>query len=555
MLQGTPIFILREGTERERGRGASANNIQAARAIADAVRSTLGPRGMDKMLVDSMGDVTITNDGVTILKEIDVEHPAGKMLVEVAKTQDQQCGDGTTTAVVLAGELLKRAESLLEQNVHPTVIARGYHLALVEAHRLLEKEISITVKPDDDAVLKDVALTAIGSKGSFGAREKLGTIAVEAVKRIVEQRGGRPIADVDLIKVEKRHGGTIDDTELIQGIVLDKERGHPRMPTSIRDARIALLNSALEIKKTEIEGKINIKSPSQIQSFLDEEDRTFRQIVEAVKAAGANVVISQKGIDDVVLHYLAKEGIFATKQVKESDLQKLAKATGAHIVTGVRELSASDLGRAAHVEQRKVGDEHMTFVTGCQNPRAVTVLVRGGTEHVTQEVERALHDALKVVASTIEDGVVCPGGGATEVDLAVKVRKFAPTVGGREQLAVEAFAQALEVIPWALAENGGYDAINTLIDLRGAHEGAKANKNVGVNLTDGKVIDMAQLKVLEPARVKRQALSSAVEVATMVLRIDDVIAAKRSAPGGPPPGGPGGMGGMGGMGGFGGHGH
>ena len=549
MMQGTPILILKEGTEREQGKGAAANNIQAARAIADAVRSTLGPRGMDKMLVDSMGDVTITNDGVTILKEVDVEHPAAKMLVEVAKTQDQQCGDGTTTAVVLAGELLKRAESLLDQQVHPTVIARGYHLALEEARRLIEKEIGIPVKYDDVVMLKEVALTAIGSKGSFGGREKLGDIAVEAVRRVAEERAGRHLADVDLIKLEKRHGGTIEDTELIQGIVLDKERGHPRMPLEVKDAKIALLNSALEIKKTEIEGKINIKSPTQMQSFLDQEDQTFRQMVDAVKASGANVVISQKGIDDVVLHYLAKAGIYALKQVKESDLQKLARATGAKIVTGVRELSPSDLGQAAQVEQRKVGDEHMTFITGCQNPRSVTILIRGGTEHVTQEVERAIQDALKVVSSTLEDGVICPGGGATEVDLAVKLRKFAPTVGGREQLAVEAFAQSLEVIPRALAENGGYDAINALIELRGAHEGPNANKNVGINLADGKATDMTTLKVVEPARVKRQALGSAVEVATLILRIDDIIASKKGAPGGGPPGGPGGgMGGMGGMG-------
>jgi thermosome len=554
MLQGTPVLILKEGTERERGKSAASNNISAARAIADAVRTTLGPRGMDKMLVDSMGDVTITNDGVTILKEIDVEHPTGKMLVEVAKTQDQQCGDGTTTAVVLAGELLKRAETLLEQNVHPTVITRGYSLALQEAYRLIEKEIGAPVAANDYAALRDVALTAIGAKGSFGAREKLGQIAVDAVRRIVEKRGDRMVADVDLIKLEKRHGGTIDDTELIEGIVLDKERGHPRMPTVLKGAKIALLNSALEIKKTEIEGKINIKSPTQMQSFLDEEDRSFRQMVEAVKGAGANVVVSQKGIDDVVLHYLAKERIYAVKQVKESDVQKLSRATGARIVTGVRELGAKDLGEAEQIEQRKVGDEHMTFITGCKNPRSVTVLIRGGTEHVVQEVERALTDALKVVASTIEDGVVCPGGGATEADLAVKIRKFAPTVGGREQLAVEAFAQSLEVIPWALAENGGYDAINTLIDLRSAHEGARGNKNAGVNLQDGRVTDMSTLRVVEPARVKRQAMGSAVDVATMVLRIDDVIAAKRSAPGGPPGGGhghggmPGGMGGMGGMG-------
>jgi archaeal chaperonin len=538
MLQGTPILVLKEGTERERGKGATSNNIAAARAVADAVRSTLGPRGMDKMLVDSMGDITITNDGVTILKEVDVEHPAAKMLVEVAKTQDQQCGDGTTTAVVLAGELLKRSENLLEQNVHPTVITRGFQLALAEARRLLESDIGTPIKTEDASILRDCATTAMGSKGVVGSREGLSDIAVRAVQRIAEQRGGKTLCDVDQIKVEKRHGGTVSDTELIEGIVLDKERGHPRMPSEVSNAKLALLNSSLEIKKTEIESKINIKMPSQIQSFLDEEDKTFHKMVDAIKAAGANVVVCQKGIDDVVLHYLAKEGIYAVKQVKESDLQKLARATGGKIVTGIKELSSADLGSAAKVDERKVGDDHMTFVTGCANPRSVSILVRGGTEHVTQEVERSLHDALKVVGSVLEDGVVCPGGGATEIDLAVRLRKWAGTVGGREQLAVEAFAQSLEAVPWALAENGGYDSINTLIELRSAHDGPKANRNVGVNLADGKAADMWKLRVIEPARVKRQALTSAVEVASMVLRIDDIIASKKSSPG--PPGGPGG---------------
>ncbi len=536
MLQGTPILVLKEGTERERGKSATQNNIAAARAVADAVRTTLGPRGMDKMLVDSMGDITITNDGVTILKEVDVEHPAAKMIVEVAKTQDQQCGDGTTTAVVLAGELLKRSESLLEQDVHPTVITRGFQLAVQEAQRLLETEIGTHVKAEDEAVLVDCARTAMGSKGVYGSREELAKIAVKAVQKIAEVRGDKTVCDVDQIKVEKRHGGTIGDTQLIEGIIIDKERGHPRMPSEVKDAKIALLNSALEIKKTEIESKINIKNPTQIQNFLDEEDKTFRRMVEAIKASGATVVVCQKGIDDVVLHYLAKEGIYAVKQVKESDMQKLARATGGKIVTGIKELTSADLGQAAKVDERKVGEDDMTFVTGCSNPRSVSILIRGGTEHVTQEVERSLHDALKVVASVLEDGVVCPGGGATEMDLAVKLRKWAGTVGGREQLAVESFAQSLESVPWALAENGGYDSINVLIELRSAHDGAQANKNYGVNLADGKAADMWKLRVIEPLRVKRQALSSAAEVANMVLRIDDVIAAKKSTPT-PPPGG------------------
>jgi len=537
MLQGTPILVLKEGTERTRDKSATSNNIAAARAIADAVRTTLGPRGMDKMLVDSMGDITITNDGVTILKEVDVEHPAAKMLVEVAKTQDQQCGDGTTSAVVIAGELLKRSESLLEQNVHPTVITRGFQLAVQEARRLLDSEIGIPVKADNETVLIDCAMTAMGSKGVGGSREELAKIAVRAVQRIAEDQGGKTVCDVDQIKVEKRHGGQISDTELIDGIVLDKERGHPRMPGEVANAKIALLNSALEVKKTEIESKINIKNPAQIQSFLDEEDKTFRQMAGAIKSVGANVVVCQKGIDDVVLHYLAKEGIYAVKQVKESDMQKLARATGGKIVTGIKELTAADLGTAAKVDERRVGDDKMTYVTGCSNPRSVSILIRGGTEHVTQEVERSLQDALKVVGSVLEDGTVCPGGGATEIDLAVKLRKWAGTVGGREQLAVEAFAQSLESIPWALAENGGYDSINVLIDLRSAHDGPSANKNVGLNLADGKATDMWKLRVIEPLRVKRQALSSAAEVATMLLRIDDIIASKKSSP---PPAGPGG---------------
>jgi len=539
MLQGTPILVLKEGTERERGKGATANNIAAARAVADAVRTTLGPRGMDKMLVDGMGDITITNDGVTILKEVDVEHPAAKMIVEVAKTQDQQCGDGTTTAVVIAGELLKRSEGLLEQGVHPTVITRGFQLALQQAKHLLESEIGTTVKIDDEAILTDCATTAMGSKGVYGSRDQLAKIAVKAVQRISETRGGKTVADVDQIKVEKRAGGTIADTQLLDGIILDKERAHTRMPTQVANAKIVLLNSSLEVKKTEIESKVNIKNPAQIQSFLDEEDKTFRKMVDSIKASGANMVVCQKGIDDVVLHYLAKEKIYAVKQVKESDLQKLARATGGKIVTGIKELTPADLGSAALVEERKIGDDHMTFVTGCANPRSVSILIRGGTEHVTQEVERSLQDALKVVASVLEDGVVCPGGGATEIDLSVKLRKWASTVGGREQLAVESFAQALEVIPWALAENGGYDAIDTLIELRSAHEGPNANKNVGVNLADGKAADMWKLRVVEPARVKRQALTSATEVASMVLRIDDIIASKKGG-GGPPGGGMGG---------------
>ena len=531
---GTPILVLREGSEREKGKGATSSNVAAAKAIADTVKSTLGPRGMDKMLVGGMGDITITNDGVTILKELEVEHPAAKMMVEVAKTQDQQCGDGTTSAVVLAGEFLKRSEPLLDQNVHPTVLTRGFSVALQEAERILKEEIGIPVKDDDTSGLVTVANTAMNSKGVDG-KEGLAEKVVKAVKTIAEKRDHRTVADVTLVQIVKKTGGTISDTELIDGLVLDKERGHPRMPKEIKNAKIALLNSALEIKKTEFESKINIKSPGQIQNFLDEEDRTFREYVDRVKGAGANVVICQKGIDDVVLHYLAKAGIYAIKQVKESDMQKLARATGARVVTGVRELTPKDLGSSAKVEEKKVGDSDMTYVTGCNNARSVCLLIRGGTEHVADEVERSLQDALKVVSATVEDGFICPGGGATEMELAIKLRKFAPTVGGREQLAVEAFAQALEVIPWALTENAGFDAINTIIELRQAHE--SGHKNAGVNIENGKTQDMVERKILEPLRVKTQALSSATEAANMVLRIDDVIASRKSGGAGPMPGG------------------
>ncbi len=534
MLQGTPILVLKEGTEREKGKGAVNNNISAAKAIADAVRTTLGPRGMDKMLVDGMGDITITNDGVTILKEIDVDHPTAKMLVEVAKTQDQQCGDGTTTAVVLAGEFLKKSEDLLEQNVHPTVLTRGFSVAMKEAERLLKEEIGIAVTPDDIATLTTVARTAMNSKGVDG-KDELANLVVRAVRDIVEKREGKNLADVALIQVEKKAGGAITDTELIEGLVLDKERGHTRMPKEIKNAKIVLLNSALEIKKTEFESKINIKSPTQIQGFLDEEEKTLRDMASKVKEVGANVVVCQKGIDDLVLHFLAKAGIFAVKQVKESDMNKLARATGGRVVVGIKELASKDLGSAAKVEERKIGDSNMTFITGCNNPRSVSILIRGGTEHVVQEIERSLHDALKVVAATVEDGYICPGGGATEMALAVRLRKFAPTVGGREQLAVEAFAQALEIIPWSLAENAGYDAINTIIELRQQHE-AK-NKNAGVNVENGKWVDAIERKIVEPMRVKQQAISSATEVANMVLRIDDVIASRKPAGGMPSPGG------------------
>jgi len=546
-LGGQPVIVLREGTESTRGKTAHNNNIMAAKAVADAVRSTLGPKGMDKMLVDSMGDIVITNDGATILKELDIEHPAAKMVVEVAKTQDNECGDGTTSAVVIAGELLKKSEALIEQNVHPTVISNGFRLAAQEAVKIL-KTIGIEISPTDKKSLRLVAQTAMTGKGVGGEKDALADIAVEAVTSISEKEDGKYRADIDNIQVEKKHGGAVSDTNLIKGLVLDKERVHPRMPRSVKNAKIALVDSALEIKKTEVEAKIQIRDPSQMQKFLDEEEKTLRGMVEKVRKSGANVLICEKGIDDLAQHYLAKEGIYAVRRVKRSDMEKLAKATGAKIITNLMDLGPSELGSAAEVEESKIADSDMTFVTGCKNPKAVSILIRGGTEHVVDEVERALHDALKVVAVAIEDGVVVPGGGAPEIEIALRLRDYGQTVGGREQLAIEAFAEAFEIIPWTLAENAGMDMIDVVIELKNAHN-KKTGKNFGVNVLQNKVSDMLEAKVIEPMRVKTQAIQSATEVASMILRIDDVIASKRTSAaemGGPRgPGGPGGMGGMG----------
>jgi len=548
-LGGQPIIVLKEGTESTRGRTAHNNNIMAAKAVADSVRSTLGPKGMDKMLVDSMGDIVITNDGATILKELDVEHPAAKMIVEVAKTQDNECGDGTTSAVVIAGELLKKAESLIEQNVHPTVISNGFRLASHEALKIL-KEMGIEVSPTDKKTLKLVAQTAMTGKGVGGELNLLADIAVEAVASVAEKQDGVSKVDIDNIQVEKKHGGSVSDTKLIKGLILDKERVHPRMPKVLKNAKIALVDSAFEIKKTEVEAKIQIRDPMQMQKFLDEEEKTLRTMVEKVKKSGANVLICEKGIDDLVQHFLAKEGIYAVRRVKRSDMEKLSKATGGKIVTNLDDLKASELGAAEQVEEVKISDSEMTYITGCKNPKAVSILIRGGTEHVVDEVERALHDALKVVAVAIEDGIVVPGGGAPEIELSLRLKHYGQSVGGREQLAIEAFSEALEIIPWTLAENAGMDSIDVLIELKNAHNNKKDGKNFGVNVLQNKVSDMILAKVIEPMRVKTQAIQSATEVASMILRIDDVIASKRMSPSeaGPPRGGmPGGMGGMGGM--------
>jgi thermosome len=540
-MGNTPILILKEGTKRDKGKDAQYNNIMAARAIADAVRSTLGPRGMDKMLVDSLGDVVITNDGVTILKEIDVDHPAAKMLVEVAKTQDDEAGDGTTTAVILAGELLKKAIDLIDSNIHPTIIAGGYRLAATKAQEVLDG-VAMDVDVKDKKTLKMIAETSMISKSVNTSRESLADLAVKAVTAVAEQNDGKWFVDMDNVQVVKKTGGSMDDTQFIQGIIIDKEPVHPAMPKKIEKAKIALLDVAIEVQKTEIDAKIEITDPSQMQAFLEEEENMLRKMVEKIKEAGANVVFCQKGIDDLAQHFLAKEKVFAVRRVKKSDMDKLAKATGATVMTKIEELSEDDLGCAAGVEVKHVGEEDMTFVTGCKNPKAVSLMLRGGTEHVIDEVERSLEDAMSVVAVSIEDQKMVTGGGSTAVEMAMKLREYAASVGGREQIAIDAYASALEVIPTALAENAGLDPIDVLINMRKAHKDGKPH--AGLNVYTGKVVDMMDQKVIEPIRVGRQAVNSATDAAVLILRIDDVIAAKGYGPGGA--GGPGGAPDMGG---------
>ncbi|MCD6528688.1 TCP-1/cpn60 chaperonin family protein [Candidatus Bathyarchaeota archaeon] len=523
---GQPILILKEGTSRRRGRDARANNIMAARIIAELVKSTLGPRGMDKMLVDSLGDITITNDGAAILDEIEVEHPAAKMMVEVAKTQDEEVGDGTTTAVVLAGELLNKAEDLLDQNIHPTIIVSGYRKAVEKALEVLRK-IGMPVDLEDRDTLKKVALTSMGSKAVKAAYEHLAEIAIDAVKQIVEERGGKRVADIDNIQIMKKEGKSLFDTELVKGIILDKEVVHPGMPKRVEDAKIALLNCPLEIEKTEFDAEIRIRDPTQVKAFLDQETRMLKEMVEKIKAAGANVVLCQKGIDDMAQHFLAKEGILAVRRAKESDMEKLAKATGGRIVNNIDDLTPEDLGEAGLVEERKIGDDKMVFIQECKNPRSVSILIRGGLERMVDEAERAMKDALSVIRDVIEEPKIVAGGGAAEAEISKELRDYATTVGGREQLAIEAFADSIEIIPKALAENAGHDPIDVIVDLRASHE-KEDGKTMGVDVYTGKVVDMLELGVLEPVKVKEQAIKSAAEAASMILRIDDVIAASKS---------------------------
>jgi len=522
---GQPVIILKEGTSRTRGREAQRNNIMAARIIAEAIRTTLGPRGMDKMLIDSLGDITITNDGAAILDEIEVEHPAAKMMVEVAKTQDDMVGDGTTTAVVLSGELLKKAEELLDQNIHPTVIVSGYRKAAQKAMEILD-EMSITIDRDDRETLKKIAMTSMGSKAVGIAREHLAEIAIDATKQIAEKRGERWVADIDNVQIIKKEGKSLLDTELVRGVILDKEVVHAGMPKRIEKAKIALLNCPLEVEKTEFSAEIRIRDPSQMKAFLDQETNILREMVEKIKKAGANVVICQKGIDDMAQHFLAKEGILAVRRAKESDMEKLSRATGGRIVTNLDDLKPEDLGYAELVEERKVGDDKMVFIEGCKDPRSVSVLIRAGLERMVDEAERAMHDALSVVADVIVKNKIVAGGGAAEAEIARRLRDYAAKVGGREQLAIEAFADAVEVIPKTLAENAGLEPIDIMVELRAAHEKADGHL-MGVDVFTGKIVNMYEKGVIEPLRVKEQAIKSAAEAASMILRIDDVIAASK----------------------------
>jgi len=530
-MGGIPILILKEGAQRTIGRDARRNNIMAARVIAEAVRSTLGPKGMDKMLVDSLGDVIITNDGKTILDEIDVEHPAAKMMVEIAKAVDNEVGDGTTSSVVFAGELLKQAEKLLDQDIHATGIVSGFRLAAEKAMEVLEK-IAISVAVGDEKTLRDVAMTAMAGRTAEAERENLSDIALHAVKRIAEETDGRMTADIDYVTVQKQEGEGLGDSELVEGMIIDKEVVHPGMPKRVKGAKIALLTCELETKKTETDAQIRITSPEQMKAFLDEEERMLKQKVDKIAETGANVVLCQKGMDDLVQHYLAKAGILAALRIKESDMEKLARATGGKVIINIEDLSAGDLGNAGLVEERKIADEKMLFIRECKDPKAVGILLRGGTEHIVDEAERALHDALSVVSAVVEDGRAVAGGGSSEIEIAKELRSYSSSIGGREALAVNAFADALEIIPRTLAENAGLDQIDILVNLKAKHE--EDGAYIGLDVASGELKDMTKAGVVEPLRVKEQVIKSAAETAEMILRIDDVISAKAPERGAPP---------------------
>jgi thermosome len=544
-LSGTPIIILRD-TRRESGKDATSNNIMAARAVANAVRSTLGPKGMDKLLVDSTGDVTITNDGVTILKEMEVQHPAAKMIIEAAKTQDSEVGDGTTTVAILAGELLKKAEDLLGQGVHATVIVDGYVLAAKKASEILDS-IAIDVPANGRDLLDKIAKTAMTGKWAETPEGKISGYAVDIVLSAVETTDGKRTVDLDKIKVEKKVGESIEDSELIEGVVVDKTRAHQNMPRLIEKAKIALLSAPIEVRDTETKAELQIKTSSQFQLFMDQEKAAIKAVVDKVLKSGANVIFCQKGIDDLAQHHLADAGVLALRRVNRSDLDRLSRATGANIVTSLDELKPSDLGTADLVEEKKVGNGAMTFVSGTRN-KSVTLVLRGGTQQVLDSMERALDDAVHAVADVIEDQRVIPGGGASEVELSLRLREYASTLKGREQLAVAKFAEALEIVPKTLAENAGFNFIDKLVELKKGHD---TDKKAGLNVYTGKIVDMYDLGVVEPLRVKVQAIQSATDAASLILRIDDVLSSTKKKPEGPGAGGmPGGMPGMGGMGGM-----
>ena len=544
-LAGTPVLILREGASRSRGQEAQHANIMAAQIVAESVKSALGPKGMDKMLVDSFGDITITSDGRTILDEMDIQHPAAKMMVEVAKTQDDEVGDGTTTSVIIAGELLAKAETLIEKNVHPTVIIDGYRKAADKALETLEK-IAIKISPTDKKTIKKAAMTSMASKLVAGSKEYLGEIATSAVLQVAVKSGDGYKVDIDNVKVEKKPGESLTDTKLINGIVLDKEAVHSGMPKRVENAKIALIDTALEIEKTEFDAKINIESPEQMDAFLKQEENMIKDMVEKLVAKGATVILCQKGIDDLAQHFLSRKGILAVRRVKKSDMEALAKATGGQVVTNLNDLSKNDLGYAQLVEERKIGDDKMTFIEGCKNPLAVTILIRGGTERIVDEAERSLHDALCVVRDIVEEPKILAGGGAPEMEVSKVLKEYADSLPGREQLAVMQFAEALEVIPTTLAENAGLDPIDIISELRAQHDKGKVWAGVDVNI--GKVGDMEKAGVFEPIVVKKQIIKSCSEAACLILKIDDVIASGKMKAPPMPSGGGGGMGGMGGMG-------
>lgn len=547
---GVPVLVLREGSNRSRGRDAQHNNITAAKVVAESVRSALGPKGMDKMLVDNFGDVTVTSDGRTILDEMDVQHPAAKMLVEVAKTQDNEAGDGTTSAVVIAGDLLGRAEELIDKNIHPTIIIDGYKIASEKALETLDK-IAMPVDLKSKDYLKKAAVTSMASKLVAEYKEYLADLVVKAMLSVADkQEDGTFRADVDDVKVEKKTGESLGDTTLVKGIVLDKEIVHSGMPKRVEKAKIALLDASLENEKPEFDAKINIENPAQIAAFLKQEEAMLKDMVEKVIATGANVIICQKGIDDMAQHFLARKGIIAIRRAKKSDMEKLARATGGKIASSIDEISSADLGFAALIEERRIGDDKMTFIEGCKNPKAVTILIRGGTERLNNEAERSIHDALCVTRDLVQEPRVVAGGSAPELEMSNALKKYAETLPGREQLAVRVFAEALESIAVTLSENAGLDPIDILSELRSRHE--KGETWAGIEVLSGKVQDMTKAGVFEPVAVKKQIIKSAYEAASLILKIDDVIASGKSkAPPMPPGGGmPGGMGGMGGMGGY-----